>query len=135
MELRSLGQSGLKVSVLSMGAMTFGQSDGFMKDVTSSDEEGRRVFDLAIDHGMNLVDTANVYSNGESERVTGEWIKGKRDRVLIATKCRFPVGTGKPGPHDLGLSRKHVIEACEASLRRLGVDTIDLYQTCVFRPT
>ncbi len=129
MELRSLGESGLKVSVLSMGAMTFGQSDGFMKGVTSSDDEGRRVFDLAIERGINLVDTANVYGNGESERVTGQWVKGKRDRVLIATKCRFPVGTGKPGPHDMGLSRKHVVEACEASLQRLGVDTIDLYQT------
>lgn len=129
MELRSLGESGLNVSVLSMGAMTFGQSDGFMKGVTSSDDEARRVFDLAVERGMNLVDTANVYGNGESERVTGEWIKGKRDRVLIATKCRFPVGTGKPGPHDMGLSRKHIVEACEASLQRLGVDTIDLYQT------
>jgi len=130
MELRSLGQSGLKVSVLSLGAMTFGESSTFMKGVTSSEEEARRVFDRAVDAGMNLVDTANVYSEGRSEELTGAWIHGKRDRVLLATKCRFPIGFGtRPvGPHDSGLSRKHILEACEASLRRLGTDVIDLYQ-------
>ena len=131
MELRRLGQSGLKVSVLSLGAMTFGESQTFMKGVTSSDDEARRVFDRAIDAGVNLVDTANVYSEGKSEELVGEWIAGKRDRVLLATKCRFPVGFGvteKPGPHALGLSRKHILEACEASLKRLKTDVIDLYQ-------
>jgi aryl-alcohol dehydrogenase-like predicted oxidoreductase len=131
MELRQLGRSGLKVSALSLGAMTFGESQTFMKGVTSSDDEARRVFDHAVDAGMNLVDTANVYSEGKSEELTGQWIKGKRDRVLLATKCRFPVGfgvTGKPGPHDMGLSRKAILAACEASLRRLGTDFIDLYQ-------
>jgi aryl-alcohol dehydrogenase-like predicted oxidoreductase len=131
MELRQLGRSGLKVSALSLGAMTFGESQTFMKGVTSSDDEARRVFDRAIDAGVNLVDTANVYSEGASEALTGEWIKGKRDRVLLATKCRFPVGFGvthKPGPHDMGLSRKHILEACEASLKRLKTDVIDLYQ-------
>jgi aryl-alcohol dehydrogenase-like predicted oxidoreductase len=131
MELRRLGQSGLKISVLSLGAMTFGESQTFMKGVTSTDDEARRVFDRAIDAGVNLVDTANVYGEGASEKLTGEWIKGKRDRVLLATKCRFPIGfglTGKPGPHDSGLSRKHILEACEASLKRLGTDVIDLYQ-------
>jgi aryl-alcohol dehydrogenase-like predicted oxidoreductase len=116
---------------MSLGAMTFGESSTFMKGVTSPDDEARRVFDRAIDAGVNLVDTANVYSEGKSEILTGEWIKGKRDRVLLATKCRFPIGFGldrKPGPHDLGLSRKHVLEACEASLKRLGTDVIDLYQ-------
>src|SRR5579871_512652 len=130
MELRRLGQSGLKVCVLSLGAMTFGESQTFMKGVTSSDDEARRVFDAAVDAGMNLVDTANVYSEGKSEELTGEWIRGKRNKVLLATKCRFPVGFGNPppGPHDMGLSRKHILEACEASLRRLGTDVIDLYQ-------
>jgi aryl-alcohol dehydrogenase-like predicted oxidoreductase len=131
MEIRPLGKCGLRVSVLSLGAMTFGESSTFMKGVTSPDEEARRVFDRAVDAGMNLVDTANVYSEGKSEILVGEWIKGKRDRVLLATKCRFPLGFGierKPGPHDMGLSRKHVMEACEASLRRLGTDVIDLYQ-------
>src|ERR1700678_2216522 len=131
MELRSLGKSGLKVSVLSLGAMTFGESQTFMKGVTSSDDEARRVFDRAVDAGVNLVDTANVYSEGRSEELTGEWIKSKRDRVLLATKCRFPVGFGlthKPGPHDFGLSRKAILAACEASLGRLKTDYIDLYQ-------
>jgi aryl-alcohol dehydrogenase-like predicted oxidoreductase len=131
MELRSLGSSGLKVSALSLGAMTFGESKTFMKGVSSSDEEARKVFDISIDRGVNLIDTANVYSEGRSEELVGEWVKGKRQKVLVATKCRFPIGFGlgeKPGPHDLGLSRKHIVEACEASLRRLKTDFIDLYQ-------
>jgi aryl-alcohol dehydrogenase-like predicted oxidoreductase len=131
MELRRLGRSGLKVSVLSLGAMTFGESRTFMKGNTSSEDEARSVFDRAVDAGINLVDTANVYSEGQSEELTGKWIKGKRDRVLLATKCRFPVGFGvvaKVGPHDWGLSRKHILAACEASLKRLDTDFIDLYQ-------
>lgn len=130
MELRQLGRSGLKVSALSLGAMTFGESQTFMKGVTSPDDEARRVFDAAIDAGVNLVDTANVYSEGRSEELTGEWIKDKRDRVLLATKCRFPIGFGlRPiQPWDMGLSRKAILKACEDSLRRLGTDTIDLYQ-------
>ncbi|HVY49699.1 MAG TPA: aldo/keto reductase [Minicystis sp.] len=130
MELRQLGRSGLKVSALSLGAMTFGESETFMKGVTSSDEEARRVFDAAVDAGVNLVDTANVYSEGRSEELTGKWIAGKRDRVLLATKCRFPIGFGtRPiGPHDMGLSRQHILAACDASLRRLATDHIDLYQ-------
>jgi aryl-alcohol dehydrogenase-like predicted oxidoreductase len=129
MELRQLGRCGLRVSALSLGAMTFGESQTFMKGVTSSEDEARRVFDRAIDAGMNLVDTANVYSEGQSEVLIGKWIRGKRDRVLLATKCRFPVGPGPHGPHDQGLGRKHILEACEASLRRLGTDFVDLYQT------
>lgn len=131
MDTRTLGSSGLKVSVLSLGAMTFGDSQTFMKGVTSDDAEARRVFDRAVERGVNLIDTANVYSEGRSEELVGAWTRGKRDRVLVATKCRFPMAFGKatpPGPHDSGLSRKHVVEACEASLRRLGTDVIDLYQ-------
>jgi len=131
MELRTLGTSGLKVSALSLGAMTFGESSTFMKGVTSSDEEGRRVFDRALERGVNLIDTANVYGEGRSEELVGQWSAGKRHGVLLATKCRFPIGFGvkdKPGPHDQGLSRKHIMEACEASLRRLKTDVIDLYQ-------
>jgi aryl-alcohol dehydrogenase-like predicted oxidoreductase len=111
--------------------MTFGESQTFMKGVTSSDEDARRVFDRAVEAGINLVDTANVYSEGRSEELTGQWIEGKRDRVLLATKCRFAVGFGvthKPGPHESGLSRKAILAACEASLKRLGTDFIDLYQ-------
>ena len=131
MELRNLGTSGLKVSALSLGAMTFGESSTFMKGVTSNDEEARKVFDRAVERGVNLVDTANVYSEGRSEELVGQWSAGKRPGLLIATKCRFPLGFGmkdKPGPHEMGLSRKAIIDACEASLRRLGTDYIDLYQ-------
>ncbi|MFN2433595.1 MAG: aldo/keto reductase [Gemmatimonadota bacterium] len=116
------------MSALSLGAMTFGESRSFMKGLTSTDDEARRVFDAAMDAGMNLVDTADVYGEGRSEELTGEWIRGKRDRVLLATKVRFPMGAAPAGPHDEGLSRKHVLEACEASLRRLGTEVIDLYQ-------
>lgn len=131
MEHRILGTSGLKVSALCLGAMTFGESKTFMKGVTSSDDEAKRVFDRAIERGVNLIDTANVYSEGRSEELTGQWIKSCRQKVLLATKCRFPVGWGqteKPGPHDSGLSRQHIMAACEASLKRLGTDHIDLYQ-------
>lgn len=116
---------------MSLGAMTFGESTGFMKGVTSSDDVARRVFDKSIERGVNLVDTANVYSEGRSEELTGKWIEGKRDKVLLATKCRFAVGGfagPKVGPHEMGLSRQHILAACEASLRRLGTDHIDLYQ-------
>lgn len=128
MELRQLGRSGLRVSALSLGAMTFGRSRSFMKGVTSSEDQAHRVFDRAIEMGINLVDTANVYSEGASEVLTGRWVEGKRDRVLIATKCRFPMPGRPAGPHDQGLSRKHIMEACEASLKRLNTDVIDLYQ-------
>lgn len=131
MEQRQLGKSGLRVSALSLGAMTFGDSPSpFTSGITSPDDEARRVFDAAIDAGVNLIDTANVYGEGRSEELIGAWARGKRDRLLIATKCRFPVGLGsKPfGPHDHGLSRKHVLAACDASLARLGTDHIDLYQ-------
>lgn len=131
MELRPLGSCGLKVSVLSMGAMTFGESASFMKGVTSSLDDARRVFDRAVERGVNLIDTANVYNEGQSEELVGKWSKAKRQKLLIATKCRFPIGFGlteKPGPHDMGLSRKHIVAACEASLKRLDMDYVDLYQ-------
>src|SRR3979409_1206369 len=140
MELRKLGTSGLRVSALSLGAMTVGASQGrgtpygtptLTKGGTSSDDEARRVFDRALEAGINLVDTANVYTEGRSEELTGEWAAGKRDQLLIATKCRFPIGFGmthKPGPHDWGLSRKAIMTACEGSLRRLKTDGISLDQ-------
>src|SRR4030081_2703187 len=115
MELRRLGTSGLRVSALSLGAMTVGASQGrgtpygtptLTKGGTSSDEEARRVFDRALEAGINLVDTANVYTEGRSEELTGEWVTGKRGQLLVATKCRFPIGFGKtrkPGPHEWGL--------------------------------
>lgn len=130
MERTTLGRSGLKVTRLALGAMTFGESQGFMKGVTSSDEEARRVLDRALDAGIDTIDTANVYSEGRSEELLGEWLKGKRERVVLATKCRFPISSDptRVGPHDSGLSRKAILKACEDSLRRLRTDHVDLYQ-------
>ncbi len=130
MEHRTLGRSGLKVSRLAFGAMTLGESQGFMKGVTSSEDEGRRILDRALDAGIDTVDTANVYSDGQSEELLGRWLRGKREKVVLCTKCRFPtVGTiATAGPHEYGLSRKAILAACEGSLRRLQTDHIDLYQ-------
>ncbi|HSN89899.1 MAG TPA: aldo/keto reductase [Anaeromyxobacteraceae bacterium] len=131
MEHRPLGRSGLLVSRLSLGAMTFGESQGFMKGVTSPDDEARRVLDRALDAGIDTIDTANVYSEGRSEELLGRWLEGKRDRVVLATKCRFPTAgldLSRAGPHTHGLSRKAILRACEDSLRRLRTDFIDLYQ-------
>lgn len=127
---RSLGRCGLKVSPLTLGAMTFGESESFMKGVTSSDEEARRVLDEALERGIDSIDTANIYSEGRSEELLGHWLQGRRPRVVLMTKARFPMGLGtRPaGPHDQGLSRRHLIAACEDSLRRLRTDYIDLYQ-------
>lgn len=125
MEYRQLGRSGLRVSTITLGTMTFGGTGAFKNvggtDVTSAE----RMLDMCLDSGVNLIDTADVYSNGLSEEILGAALKGRRDRLLVATKARFTMG---PGPNDAGLSRHHLIEACEASLRRLAVDHIDLYQ-------
>jgi aryl-alcohol dehydrogenase-like predicted oxidoreductase len=128
MEYRQLGRSGLKVSAFCLGAMTFGESQTFMKGVTSPDDEARRILDAALAAGVDFIDTANVYSDGKSEELLGEWLGARRRDVILATKCRFPVGTSKPRPMDYGLSRRHILQACEDSLRRLKTDWIDLYQ-------
>ncbi|HWM09100.1 MAG TPA: aldo/keto reductase [Solirubrobacteraceae bacterium] len=125
MEYRQLGNSGLRVSALTLGTMTFGGRDRFGM-VGSTDVAGAtRQVDLCLDRGVNFFDTANGYSGGASEEILGEAIKGRRDQLLLATKARMPVGDG---PNDAGLSRHHLITECEASLRRLGTDHIDLYQ-------
>jgi aryl-alcohol dehydrogenase-like predicted oxidoreductase len=125
MEYRQLGRSGLRVSCLTLGTMTFG-GRGQFRDVGETDLEGaRRQIAMALEAGINLIDTADVYSDGAAEEIVGEALTGRRDEVLLATKARFPMG---PGPNDAGLSRQHLIEACEASLRRLRTDHIDLYQ-------
>jgi aryl-alcohol dehydrogenase-like predicted oxidoreductase len=125
MDYRQLGASGLRVSALTLGTMTFGGRDRFAY-VGSTDVDGaKRQIDMCLDRGMNFIDTANGYSGGASEQILGEALKGRWDRVLIATKARMPVGDG---PNDAGLSRHHLIAQCEASLRRLGTDHIDLYQ-------
>lgn len=125
MEYRLLGRSGLKVSVLTLGTMTFGGEGFFAKAGTQDVKDARRLIDICRDAGVNLVDTANVYSKGISEEITGEALDGARKDMMVATKVRFPMGDG---PNDRGLSRRHIIAECEASLRRLKRDTIDLYQ-------
>jgi aryl-alcohol dehydrogenase-like predicted oxidoreductase len=125
MEYRYLGKSGLRVSALSLGAATFGGATPFFKAWGETDvAEARRMIDMCLDAGVNLVDTADVYSKGLSEEIVGEAIKGKRDRVLLSTKATFRLGDG---PNDVGSSRYHLTQACEASLRRLGTDVIDIY--------
>jgi aryl-alcohol dehydrogenase-like predicted oxidoreductase len=125
MEYRLLGRSGLKVSVLTLGTMTFGGEGFFAKAGNSSVEEARRIIDISRDAGINLLDTANVYSKGRSEEMIGEALEGGRKDLMIASKVRFPMGKG---PNDAGLSRHHIIRECEGSLRRLKRDVIDLYQ-------
>src|SRR5215472_6736480 len=125
MEYRAVGRSGLRVSVLSMGTMMFGGTGSFA-DVGSTDtEEAERQVDMCLDAGVNLIDTADIYSSGLAEEILGQVLRGRRDRVLVATKVRMGMGRG---PNDSGLSRHHIISGCEASLRRLGTDHIDLYQ-------
>jgi aryl-alcohol dehydrogenase-like predicted oxidoreductase len=124
-EYRQLGKSGLRVSSLTLGTMGFGGT-GWAAAVGTIDVDGaRRQIALARDAGVNLIDTADVYSNGLSEEIVGAAIGGSRDELLVATKVRMPMGDG---PNDAGLSRHHIIRGAEASLRRLGTDYIDLYQ-------
>lgn len=118
--LRNLGRSGLQVSPLCLGSMNFG-NDNFGCDEKSSID----IIHAYLDRGHNFVDTANVYAATKSETIIGKAVKGRRDAVVIATKASSPLG---PGPFDGGSSRKHVVRACEDSLRRLGTDYIDLYQ-------
>ena len=125
MDYRQLGRSGLRVSALTLGTMTFG-GGGKFANVGSTDVDGaRRQIEMCLDAGVNMIDTADVYSDGASEEILGKAIADRRDDVLIATKARMAMG---PGPNDAGLSRHHLIRSCEASLRRLGTDYIDLYQ-------
>ncbi|KRB61511.1 aldo/keto reductase [Rhizobium sp. Root708] len=126
MEYRLLGRSGLKISTVTMGTMTFG-GQGWAKMVGDLGvSEARRLVDICLDAGVNLIDTADVYSQGVCEEILGEIIGGPRKNgVLIATKARFPMGDG---PNNVGSSRYHLISACEASLRRMKTDVIDLYQ-------
>jgi aryl-alcohol dehydrogenase-like predicted oxidoreductase len=125
MEYRQLGRSGLRVSTVTLGTMGFGGT-GWASPVGRIDVDGaRRQIDLCREAGVNLFDTADVYSEGLSEQILGEALGKHRDDVLVATKVRGDMG---PGPNDGGLSRYHIIRAAEASLRRLGTDHIDLYQ-------
>lgn len=130
MEYRNLGASGLKVPVLSFGAGTFGGSGPLFGAWGSTDEkEARRLLDICLEAGVNLFDTADVYSNGASEEVLGAAVKGRRSEVLISTKTALPMGDG---PNDYGTSRERLIRSVEAALRRLGTDHIDLLQLHAF---
>ena len=125
MEYRQLGHSGLRVSTITLGTMGFGGT-GWATPVGQIDVDGaRRQIGLARDAGVNLFDTADVYSGGLSEEILGKALGSDRDQVLVATKVRLPMGDG---PNDAGSSRHHIIRSAEASLRRLGTDYIDLYQ-------
>jgi aryl-alcohol dehydrogenase-like predicted oxidoreductase len=125
MEFRQLGRSGLKVPALSFGTGTFGGGSEFFRAWGSSDvAEATRLVDICMEAGVNLFDTADTYSVGLAEEILGKAIAGRRNDVLISTKASFPMGKG---PNDLGSSRHHVVSACEASLRRLGTDYIDIY--------
>lgn len=125
MQYRTLGRSGAVVSSYALGTMTFGSE--------SSEEVSRQQLDTFLDHGGTLVDTADVYSAGESEAIIGRWLRdldpARRDSVFLATKGRFPVGVE---PRDAGISRRHLRRALDASLTRLGVDHVDLYQLHAF---
>ncbi len=123
----NLGRSGLKVSRACLGAMMFGT-----EGAPCEESEAHRVIDAYLDAGHNFIDTANVYTAGQSEEVVGRAVAAKRDSVVIATKGRMPQG---PGPNDVGLSRVHLTRALDASLRRLGTDYIDLYQVHAPEPS
>ncbi|MFO0910042.1 MAG: aldo/keto reductase [Isosphaeraceae bacterium] len=128
MRYHPLGTSGVLVSELCLGTMTFGEGWG----LGGIDVPGAtRIVGRALDAGINFVDTADVYSNGASEEILGEALRGRRDSVVLATKAFGKMGSG---PNDAGLSRYHLVRACESSLRRLGTDRIDLYQIHGFDP-
>ncbi|MGF9692991.1 aldo/keto reductase [Rhizobium sp. 0TCS1.26] len=130
MDTRSLGKSGLKVPVISFGAGTFGGSGPLFGAWGTTDvEEARRLVDICLEAGVNLFDTADVYSDGASEEVLGQAITGRREQVLISTKASLPTGNG---PNDWGSSRSRLIGAVDAALKRLGTDYIDIFQLHAF---
>jgi aryl-alcohol dehydrogenase-like predicted oxidoreductase len=133
MDYRQLGHSGLKVSSLSFGAGTFGGKGDFFQAWGSTDVQGaKRIIDICLDAGVNLFDTADIYSNGASEEVLGEAMQGKRDQLLISSKATFRFGDG---PNNVGSSRYHLIRSCEQSLKRLKTDRIDIYHMHGFDAT
>jgi aryl-alcohol dehydrogenase-like predicted oxidoreductase len=124
MEYVTLGSSGLRVSKLVLGTLTFAGTNGFEAVGSSNGAEARRLVDLALDAGVNAFDTANLYSRGDAERVLGEALVGRRDRALVFTKAGFPMSDD---PNDGGASRVHLIDQVDRSLHRLRTDYIDLY--------
>ena len=126
MEFRQLGASGFRVPVLSFGTGTFGGKGELFAAWGNTDvAEAKRLVDICLDAGLNMFDSADIYSDGAAESVLGAAIKGRRDRVLISTKATFRSGDD---PNDVGSSRYHLLKACDAALKRLGTDYIDLFQ-------
>ncbi|MDJ1131836.1 aldo/keto reductase [Streptomyces iconiensis] len=126
MEYRQLGNSGLKVPALSLGAGTFGGQGPLFGAWGDTDaQQARRLLDIALDAGITMFDSADVYSDGASEEVLGEAVKGRRDQVLLSTKAGLPMGEG---PHEAGTSRARLIKVVDDALRRLGTDYLDLFQ-------
>jgi aryl-alcohol dehydrogenase-like predicted oxidoreductase len=126
MDYRRLGRSGLRVPVLSFGSATFGDGDAFFKAWGPTTAAGAsRLIDVCLDHGISMFDSGDVYANGLAETILGGAIKGKRNRLMISTKATFATGDG---PNDYGASRQHLIDAVDGSLKRFGVDCIDLFQ-------
>ena len=124
MEYRNLGRSGLKVSLHTLGTMNFAGEGFFNMAGSLSPKDSKRLVDIAVDAGVNIFDTSNAYTTGKSEIALGETLKGRSDQLLVGTKVRFGMGTG---PNEQGLSRFHIIHECEASLKRLQRDRIDIY--------
>jgi aryl-alcohol dehydrogenase-like predicted oxidoreductase len=135
MKYNLLGTTGLKVSELCLGTMTFGKSGGRFAAINGVDQAGAdALLKRSLDAGINFIDTANVYTEGQSEEITGQAIRNvgvSRDDLVLATKVRGKMGDG---PNDAGLTRKHIMQQVEASLKRLQTDYIDLYQTHSFDP-
>jgi len=131
MKTRFLGATGVRVSELCFGAMTFG-GRGYWKNIGAVEQpEADRLVGAALEAGVTFFDTADVYSEGRAEEILGRALGGRREDVVLATKVRGRTG---PRPNDVGLSRRHILESCDASLRRLGTDWIDLYQVHSFDP-
>ena len=131
MKTRFLGNTGVRVSELCFGAMTFGGKDYWANIGQVGQKEADDLVNIAIDGGINFFDTADVYSEGMSELLLGKALGTRRNSVVLATKVRGRTGSG---PNDVGLSRRHIIDSCNASLKRLGTDYIDLYQVHSFDP-
>jgi len=133
MEYRTLGASGLKVPALSLGTGTFGGGSEFFKAWGETDvAEATRLVDICLEAGLNMFDSADIYSGGAAEQILGQAIKGRRSQVLISTKATFRKGTG---PNDVGSSRFHLLQAIDEGLKRLGTDYIDLFQLHGFDAT
>jgi aryl-alcohol dehydrogenase-like predicted oxidoreductase len=131
MKMNFLGKTGVRVSALCFGAMTFGEKGAFQEIGALSQKEADFLVGMALDKGINFFDTSDVYSEGRSETILGKALGSRRKEAILATKVRWRVG---PGPNDVGLSRYHLIEACNASLKRMDTDYIDLYQLHGFDP-